>query len=143
MDELVEGTVLPAELLSGDACDELRAGFAMDVEELLPAPVRKEMRLVLGGEECRLMMVEPPGEAVVRAVFEIDDGVLVPVELIAVERVARPVHRRGVGHLRRRVHRRFIEFGEDRGTRHPVETIAVIKYAQLHVSRSSPAVSRS
>ena len=80
-------------------------------------------------------MVEPPSQAVVGAVFEIDDRVLVAVELLAVEGVASTVHRRRIGDLRRRVDLGSVEFGEYRGRRNAVETIAVIKYAKFHMHK--------
>ena len=78
------------------------------------------------------MMVEPPCQTFVGAVFEIDDRVLVAVELLAVERVAGAVHSRRVADLRIGVDRRTIEFRKDRSRRNAVETIAVIKYAKFH-----------
>jgi len=74
-------------------------------------------------------MVEPPCQAFVGAILEIDDRVLVPVELVSVERVPGTVHRRRVGNLRSRVDLGLVKLGEDRGRRYAVETIAVIKYA--------------
>ena len=75
------------------------------------------------------MMVEPPGQAFVRAVFEIDDRILIAVKLFAVKCVAGTVHRGRVRHFSRRVDLCPVEFSEDRRGRNAVKTIAVIKYA--------------
>ncbi len=58
-----------------------------------------KMLLVVVGQKRRLVMIEPPCQPLVRAIFEIDDGILVAVELLTVERIARPVHRRRVRNL--------------------------------------------
>ena len=101
----------------------------MYVEKLFPTRVGVKMSFVLGREERGLVMVEPPGQAVVRAVFEIDDRVLVTVELLAVERVSGPMHRWGIADLGSGTDLRGIELCKDRGRRDAVETIAVIQYA--------------
>ena len=84
-------------------------------------------------QKRRLVMVEPPSQPFVRAILEIDDRILVAVELIAVESVARTVHRRRVIDLGVSVDFCSVKFGKDRGRRHPVETIAVIKYPEFHI----------
>ena len=84
------------------------------------------------------MMIEPPRQAFVRTVFEIDDSVLVPVELFPVERIARPMHRRRVPDLGIRVDRSTVKFGKNGGRRNTVETVAVIEYPKFHMIAFSP-----
>ena len=83
-------------------------------------------------------MIEPPREPLVGAVFEIDDRVLVAVELFAIECVTRAVHRRRVEDVRIRVNFGAVELGKYRGRRDSVETIAVIKYPEIHKVQISP-----
>jgi hypothetical protein len=73
-------------------------------------------------------MIEPPGQPVIGTIFEIDDRILVAVELIAIECVARAMHRRRVGDPHVRVDLCSVEFSEYRSRRNAVKTIAVIKY---------------
>src|SRR5688500_14112565 len=92
------------------------------------------MSFVFGREESGLVMIEPPRHSLVRAVFEIDDGDCVAVQLFAVERVAGLMHRRGAGKSRVGADLRPEEFREDGRRRNAVEAIAVIKYAKFHRS---------
>ena len=84
------------------------------------------------------MMIEPPRQPLIGAVLEIDDRVFVAVELFAIECVSRSVHRRRVENIRIRVNFRAIELRKYRGRRDSVETIAVIKYPEIHKVRISP-----
>ena len=90
------------------------------------------MRLVLRREKRRLVMVEPPGQALRRAVLEIDDCVLVPVEHRLVEERAGRVQKRRVRNLRRGVFVRAIEAREDGGRGDAVETLAVVEESKSH-----------
>lgn len=87
-------------------------------------------------------MVEPPGQPFVRAVFEIDDRVLVPVELLPVERVPGPVHRRRIPDLRSGMDLCRVKLSENGRRRNAVETIAVIKYAKFHIGNADILVRR-
>jgi hypothetical protein len=83
-------------------------------------------------------MIEPPRKPFVGAIFEIDDRILIAVELFSIECISRAVHRRRVENIRIRVNFRAIELGKYRGRRDTVETIAVIKYPEIHKVRISP-----
>jgi hypothetical protein len=72
------------------------------------------------------MMVEPPRQARVGRIFEIDDRVFVAVKLIFVKGVAGAVHRRRVENLGVRVDLCAVKFGKKRGGRNAVKTISVI-----------------
>ena len=96
------------------------------------------MLLVFRRQKGRLVMVEPPCKALVGAVFEIDDRVLVTVELFAVEGISRAVHRRGIGNLRAAVDPGLVKFSKNGGRRSPVEAIAVIKYPKFHIIQELP-----
>ena len=69
----------------------------MGIEELVQRAVRvalagEEMLVILRGEECRLVVIEPPGDARRGRVLEVDDRVLVARELALVEERAGAVH---------------------------------------------------
>src|SRR5437763_9510795 len=114
-DERAERRVLEAEVLDGGARDELGAGLARGVPEFFPRSVGAEVRLVFGAEEGGLVVVEPPREALARAVLEVNDGVLVAVEHRVVEERARRVQERRVGHRGVPVNAREVEAREDCG----------------------------
>ena len=68
-----------------DIADEGGAGFVARVVELAAAGIAAEVLLVGGVEEGALVMVEPPGEAGIGGILEIDDGVLVAIEQGGIE----------------------------------------------------------
>ena len=115
VDEFGERLVLEAELLLSDTSDKFGAGLTGRIEKLSARCVGPKMLLVRLGQKCRLMMIEPPCEAFVGTVFEIDDGVFVAVKLIAVKGVAGPVHRGCVGDQCVRVKLCLVKLGEDSG----------------------------
>ena len=73
-------------------------------------------------------MIEPPGQAVIRAIFEIDDRVLFAVELAAIKGVTGTVHRRRVPDFGVTIDRCAVKFGKNGRGRNAVKAIAVIKY---------------
>ena len=78
------------------------------------------------------MMIKPPREFLGRSVFEIDDGILVPVEHRHVEEIARPMEKTFVGYLRVRMNSIFVESRKRCGRRDPVKTVTVIKQTKFH-----------
>ena len=86
------------------------------------------------------MMIEPPGQAFVGTIFEIDDRIVVTIKLFAVKSVACAVHRRGIGDLGTGRDLRLVKFGENGCRRNAVEAIAVIKYAKFHMSDDTRGV---
>lgn len=60
-------------------------------------------------------MIEPPSQTLVGAEFEINNGVFVAVELLAVESVSGAVHRRGESDFGVRVDFCEIKFAEQSG----------------------------
>lgn len=71
-------------------------------------------------------MVEPPSQARVGRIFEINNRVFVAVKLIFVKRIAGAMHCRRVENLCVRVDFCAVEFGKKGGGRNAVETISVI-----------------
>ena len=78
-------------------------------------------------------MVEPPRQAFVGRIFEIDDRVFVAVELIFVKRVAGAVHRRRIRDFRVRIYLSAVKFCKESGRRNAVEAVSVIKNAKFHI----------
>jgi hypothetical protein len=133
VDEGAERGVFEAEAFARDALDELGAGLAPRVPELFAGRVGAEVLLVPAREEGRLVMVEPPREALGRAVLEIDDGVLVAVEHLFVEEFAGAVREGRVLDPGRGRDARAVEAREDGGRRHAVEAVAVVEEAKSHL----------
>ena len=82
------GCGIEAEALLRDHGDEAGARFEIRIVELAVALVLLEVLGVRGREKCALVMIEPPGDLGRTGVLEIDDGVLVAVELLLVEKRA-------------------------------------------------------
>ena len=120
--------VLKTKLFFCHAGDKLGTRFARRIEKLFARCVGQKMLLVRRREKRRLVMIEPPRQPLVGAIFEIDDRILVAVKLLAVKSIAGTVHRRRVGNIGIRVDLCPVKFGKDRGRRDSVETVAVIKY---------------
>ena len=78
-------------------------------------------------------MVEPPGQARVRGVLEIDDGVLVAVEQAVGKKLTRRVRHPGVKEFRARVESVFQKAAEKGRRRGAVETMVVIENSDPHV----------
>src|SRR5579872_830429 len=51
------------------------------------------MLLILGGQKCREMMIEPPGDLRRRGVFEVNDGILIAGELALVKERPGSMHK--------------------------------------------------
>jgi len=62
--------------------DEFRARFVAGVVKFVSARVPPEMRFILSGQKRALMMIEPPGQFVRGAVFEIHNDVFIRTEKI-------------------------------------------------------------
>ena len=72
------------------------------------------------------MMIEPPGELLRSAVFEIDDHVLAFAEHVVIDELAGLVGETFILDLGARVDVRFVEAREHRCGGNPIETIVVI-----------------
>src|SRR5260370_29036192 len=90
------------------------------------------MLRVFRGEECALVMVEPPGDLGIGRVLEIDDGVLVASEQAVVEKLRGFVGEARVHELRIRVEGPFKEAAEKGCRRRAVETVVVIEDSYPH-----------
>src|SRR5205085_2662020 len=68
---------------SANVRDEFSTGMEFGIIKLLATAVSAKMRGVGLGEEGALVMVEPPGQAVTRGIFKVDDGILVAIRICA------------------------------------------------------------
>src|SRR5262249_19332222 len=71
--------------------DETRTGLEVGIVELPVALVLLKVRRVLRAQERRFVMVEPPGDLRRTGIFEIDDRVLVPSELLLIKQRPGPM----------------------------------------------------
>ena len=120
MDQLGDRRGIKAEARGCDVGQEAGAGGVIGVEELVRAAdgiflAIEKVLLVPRGEECREMMVEPPGNARRGRVFEVDDGVLVAGKLTLVKERAGAVHQPVKLVLRVRLDALAVEAREQRG----------------------------
>src|SRR5208337_5420345 len=114
--------------------DEFCAGAVIGIVKLGVAEILFEMRSVVGGKKRALMMVEPPGYARRRRVFEIDYGVLVAGEVLFVEERAGAMHQAHVFELGVLADALAVKAREQRGRAGPVETLVVIEDPYPHKS---------
>lgn len=83
------------------------------------------------------MMIEPPSQPLIGAIFEVKNGVLIAIKLIAVKSVVRPVHRGRIADLGISSDDRAVKLGKDGGGRNAVKAVSVIKYAKFHRDRNT------
>ena len=116
---------------------ELRAALRLRIVELAPGRVGAEVILVARKLERRGVVVEPPGQARILRVAEIDAGILVAVEAVGRERVRLPFVLEGPERdLDRPLGDAFpVETGEHARRAATVEAVAVIEDAQAHFAK--------
>ncbi len=134
VDQLGERRGVEAEFGGDGVGQELGATLRFGIVELPAGGVGAEVVLVAGQLERRGVVVEPPGEARVLGVAEVDAGVLVSVEVVGGERLRVPfVLERAVDDLQRVLGDPLaIKPGEHpRGTA-SIEAVAVVQHAQAH-----------
>jgi len=82
--------------------------------------------------EGALVVIEPPGQAWVRRILEIDDGVHVAIKHRVIKEVGGFVSQPGVSEFRVRVKPALDEAGEKCSGSSPVETMVVIEDFDAH-----------
>src|SRR5690348_16928329 len=87
VDQLAQRRRVKAKVLLADVGDELGAGAVAGVVELLGVVLLAEVLGVAGAEEGALVVIEPPRDAGIGAVFEVHDGVIVAGELVGLEKI--------------------------------------------------------
>src|SRR6185437_9839534 len=126
VDEFGERRRIKAKPFRADTGQELGAGRALRVVELLAAAILAKMLGVGGGEEGAEVVVEPPGDAGIGAVLEIHNGVVAGGELGGIEKRAGGVAEAAVLELRLAASA-AIEFGENGGGGGAVKAMIVEK----------------
>ena len=84
------------------------------------------------------MVIEPPGDFGRTGILEIDDGILVAVELLLVEKRAGTMQQAGVDEIDIAANSLPVESGEQGGRARPVKTLVVIKDPHSQVSFPLP-----
>ena len=127
MDEVGHGSRVEAEALLRDHGDKAGAGLEIRIVELSIALVLFEVRGVCRREERAFMMVEPPCDLGGTGVFEIDDGIFVPVELGFVEERSGAMQQAGENKVGVFANPLAIKTGEECGGAGSVETLVVVE----------------
>src|SRR5213592_4060207 len=110
----------------------------------LPAAlVPAKMRFILRVQERALVMIEPPGETRIAGVFEIHDGILIPVELHVDEKLPGAVSEPLVDQFRILPDRRTVEVAEHGRGRKSVKAVIVVINLRSHVDRNYPTFGTS
>ena len=95
-DELCDRARIEAEALFRDHGDETGAGFEIRVVKLLIALILLKVGGVGWRQKGALMVIEPPGNFRRTGILEIDDGILVAIEFVLVEKGTGAVQQAGV-----------------------------------------------
>ena len=134
VNQLGERRLVEAELGGDGVGQELGAALGLGIVELAAGGVGAEVVLVAGQLERRGVVVEPPGEARVLRVAEVDAGVLVAVEVVGGERLRVPlVLERPVEDLQGPLGNPLaVEPGEHPRGAASIEAVAVVQHAQAH-----------
>ena len=138
MDQLGECLVLKIELFFCNAGNELRTRFAGRIEKFFARRVRQEMLLVRRRQESGLVMIEPPRQTLVGAIFEIDYRVVITVKLLTVKRISRTMHGRCVENIGTGSDLSLIKLCKNGSRRDAVKAVAVIKYPKFHIIEIRP-----
>ena len=104
----------------------------LGIVHFLVAALVSEVLGVFGRQERALVMIEPPGQARVGGVLEIDDGVLVAVEHASLKQPLRFVRQAGEGEFRAGMEPAFDEAAEEGRGGGAVEAVVVIEDAYPH-----------
>ena len=132
-DQVLEIRRIVAEFFARHGGDVFGAGAEGGIEKFVAADVVAEMHGVLGREESALMMIEPPGQAGVGRILEIDDGVDIAVEHGGLEQLRGFMGQAGIDEVGA-----GIEFFSDKTAEEgrrggAVEAMVVIENANPHV----------
>ncbi len=92
---------------------------------------REVVLMIFGGEEGAEVVIEPPGNAGRRGIFEVDNGVFVAGEFSLVEEGAGAVNEAVVFVIGARMDALLVEPAEERSRAGTVKTLVVIKDPDL------------
>ena len=125
---------IEAEALFGDHGNKAGAGLEIRIVELAVALILLEVGGIGGRKKRAFVVIEPPGDFGRTGILEIDDGILVAVELLLVEKSARAMQQAGVDEVHIAADSFPVEAGEQGGRGRPVKTFVVIKHPHSQIS---------
>ncbi len=133
---------IEAEALFGDHGDKTGAGFEIRIVELAVALILLEVGGIGGRKKSAFVVIEPPGDFGRTGILEIDDGILVAVKLLLVEKSAGTMQQAGVDEVHIAANSFPVESGEQGGRACPVKTLVVIKDAHSQIGFPYPFLGR-
>jgi hypothetical protein len=110
------------------------AGFVIGIQELLAAGIGLEMCFIFGGEKRAFVMIEPPGELVGGAIFEIYNGIFVAIKCVFIKQRAGAMHHRLKSLFPIGVNFLAIKTTKDSSGGNSIKTISVITNLNFHCS---------
>ena len=122
----------------GDHRNKTGAGLEIRIVELAVALILLEVGGIGGGKKSAFVVIEPPGDFGRTGILEIDDGILVAVELVLVEKSAGTMQQAGVDEVHIAADSFPVEAGEQGGRARPVKTLVVIKHPHSQISFPYP-----
>src|SRR5208282_5926357 len=129
---------IEAEALFRDHGNKTCAGFEIRIVELAVALILLEVGGIGGGKKSALVVIEPPGDFGRTGILEIDDGILVAVELLLVEKSAGAMQQAGVEKVDVAANSFPVETREQGCRARPVKTLVVIKDPHSQISFPLP-----
>ena len=127
VDQFGDWARIEAEAFFRNHGNETGAGFERRIVELAVALILLEVGGVGGGKKSAFVVIEPPGDFGRTGILEIDDGILVAVELLLVEKSAGTMQQAGVNEVHIAADSFPVETAEQGGRASPVKTFVVIK----------------
>ena len=121
------GLRIEAEAFFRDHRDEAGAGFEIRIVEFAVALILLEVGSIGRRKKSAFVVIEPPGDFRRTGILEIDDGILVAVKLLLVEKSARAMQQAGVDEVHIAADSFPVETGEQGRRGSPVKTLVVIK----------------
>src|ERR1035441_3220867 len=126
------------EALLRDHGDEAGAGLESRIVELAVALILLEVGGIVWGKKSAFVMIEPPGDLGGAGILEIDDGILVAVELLLVEKSSGAMQQAGIDEVHIAADSFPIETGEQGGRACAVKTLVVIKDPHSQIGFLTP-----
>jgi hypothetical protein len=137
LNQLLQTARVEAEVLPKHIDDELRARTVSGIVKLLPAVIGAKVEFVLAAQERALVMIEPPREARIARVLEIQDGIFVAIELDIKEQLPGTMCQPLILELGVRADCIEIEVGEYGCGRQTIEAVVVKEYLHPHKALNS------
>ena len=133
LDQFRNRARIEAEVFFRDHRNEAGAGFEIRIVEFAVALILLEVGGIGRRKKSAFVVIEPPGDFGRTGILEIDDGILVAVKLLLVEKRTRTMQQAGVDEVHIAADSFPVEAGEQGCRGSPVKTLVVIKdpYSQI------------